>query len=345
MQRPWTDHELATHWSLSAHELALLPQRDASSRLGVAASLKFVPLEGRFPTSGREIPAVALQYLATQRAVAPEVITDYDWQGRTGKRYRGQLRVAVGVRPITVGGFRALATWLREEMVPWDHEPRPRQAAILARCRTQHVEPPTDGRVARLIHATVRAHEAALFATTAAQRSPSTRQALDALLDSSPAGAEDGDSDGPGWRSTVFSTLKGDPGRVSLKSVLQELEKLRQIEALQLPADLFATLPPKILRTSRLRVAAEPPREVRQPPESTRYMFLAAFCCQRQQEIIDGLVDLLIQIVHRITVRAEKKVVTELLGDLQKVRGNTTLLYRLAEAAVEPPEGTVREVL
>jgi hypothetical protein len=74
-------------------------------------------------------------------------------------------------------------------------------------------------------------------------------------------------------------------------------------------------------------------------------MLLAAFCCQRRQEIIDGLVDLLIQIVHRITIRAEKKVVTELLGDLQKVRGKTTLLYRMAEAAVEHPEGTVWEVL
>jgi hypothetical protein len=138
MQRHWTDHELATHWSLSAHELALLPQRDASSRLGMAASLKFFQLESRFPTSGKEIPAVALQYLAMHLAVDPAAITDYDWQGRTGKRYRSQLRAALGVRPITVGDFRALATWLREEMVPWDHEPRHLQAAILARCRTQH---------------------------------------------------------------------------------------------------------------------------------------------------------------------------------------------------------------
>jgi dihydropteroate synthase len=62
---------------------------------------------------------------------------------------------------------------------------------------------------------------------------------------------------------------------------------------------------------------------------------LAAFCWQRRQEIIDGLVDLLIQIVHRISVRAEKKVVDELLGDLQKVRGKTTLLFKMAEAALE----------
>jgi TnpA family transposase len=56
-------------------------------------------------------------------------------------------------------------------------------------------------------------------------------------------------------------------------------------------------------------------------------------------------VDLLIQIVHRISVRAEKKVVDELLGDLQKVHGKTTLLFKIAEAALEHPDGVVRQVL
>jgi hypothetical protein len=44
-------------------------------------------------------------------------------------------------------------------------------------------------------------------------------------------------------------------------------------------------------------------------------------------------------------VRAEKKVVNELLGDLQKVRGKTTLLFKMAEAALGHPNGVVREVL
>ena len=137
----------------------------------------------------------------------------------------------------------------------------------------------------------------------------------------------------------------GYASRVSLKSVLRELEKLSQIETLELPDNLFVEIQPKILRQYRLRAAAEPPREVRRHPEPIRYTFLAAFCWQRRQEIIDGLVDLLIQIVHRISVRAEKKVVDELLGDLQKVHGKTTLLFKMAEAALEQPNGVVKEVL
>jgi len=44
-------------------------------------------------------------------------------------------------------------------------------------------------------------------------------------------------------------------------------------------------------------------------------------------------------------VRAEKKVVKELLKDVHHVHGKTTLLYKLAEAAVTQPDGTVRAVV
>lgn len=127
--------------------------------------------------------------------------------------------------------------------------------------------------------------------------------------------------------------------------MLKELAKLRRIEEVSLPDDLFAGVSPKALQTYRQRAAAKPPRELRRHPEPTRYTLLAVFCWQRRQEIIDGLVELLIEIIHRITTRAERKVVKELVQDLRKVQGKTTLLYRLAEAAIDNPEGIVREVL
>ena len=345
MQRHWNDHELALHWSLATDELAVLPPGEASSRLGVAASLKFFQLEGRFPSSVKDLPPVALDYVAKQLDIDPVLVTAYDWQGRTGTRYRGRLRTFLGVRPATVADVKALATWLRQDIVPWDHEPRHLQAAVLGWCRDSHIEPPTDGRIDRVVRSVVRAHEADLFTTITTILTPRTRAAMDALSEASLPAEEEDPPDLPTGRQTPLSVLKGDPGRVGLKSVLLELEKLRQLEALQLPAAVGTALSPNLLRMYRLRVAAEPPREVRQHPDPIRYTLLAAFCWQRRHEIIDGLVDLLIQIVHRITVRAEKKVVQELLGDLQKVRGKTTLLFKMAEAAVECPEGTVREVL
>lgn len=76
----------------------------------------------------------------------------------------------------------------------------------------------------------------------------------------------------------------------------------------------------------------------RHPPE-IRYALVAAYCWQRQHEIIDALIDLLIQVIHKIGTRAENKVEQELLNDLRRVRGKTNVLFKLAEAAVDEPEG------
>ena len=55
--------------------------------------------------------------------------------------------------------------------------------------------------------------------------------------------------------------------------------------------------------------------------------------------------DLLVLVIHRISVRAERKVVKELLQDLERVDGKTTLLYKLAEATLAHPHGIVKDVV
>lgn len=127
--------------------------------------------------------------------------------------------------------------------------------------------------------------------------------------------------------------------------MLTELEKLQRSGLLGLPDFLFASVPVAVLQMDRLRAAAEPPRELRRHPPAVRYTLLAAFCRQRRQEIIDGLVNLLIHVIHRIGVRSERKVVKSLMEDIRRVHGKTTMLFKLAEAAIENPDGTVKKVI
>ncbi len=60
---------------------------------------------------------------------------------------------------------------------------------------------------------------------------------------------------------------------------------------------------------------------------------------------MDGLVELLIQVTHRITVKAERRVVDELVEEAREVRGKAGILFRVVEAASGSPEGVVREVI
>ena len=76
-----------------------------------------------------------------------------------------------------------------------------------------------------------------------------------------------------------------------------------------------------------------------------RLTLLAALCSVRTAEITDGLVELLVDLVHKIGASAENKVANELIGRSQARRGKQGILFRLAAAAVEHPDDRVRDAL
>jgi hypothetical protein len=71
-----------------------------------------------------------------------------------------------------------------------------------------------------------------------------------------------------------------------------------------------------------------------------RRTLLATLCWVPAAEITDGLVDLLIQLVHRINARGEKRVEGEMIADLRRVAGKESILFKLAEAALDHPDET-----
>jgi TnpA family transposase len=136
-----------------------------------------------------------------------------------------------------------------------------------------------------------------------------------------------------------------DPGQVGLDNVLAEIGKLQQLRQLDLPPDLFRHVAPRLLQRYRQRAAVENAYEIRRHPASLRFSLVAAYCWLRVHEITDGLVELLIQIIHRIGATAERRVERELIGTLKRVAGKNTLLCQLAETALAHPDGVIREVL
>lgn len=62
-------------------------------------------------------------------------------------------------------------------------------------------------------------------------------------------------------------------------------------------------------------------------PRPVRLTRLAVLCWSRAAEIADPLVDLLIEVVHKIRTRAESGVDGQLAWDLQRVRGKPVLLF------------------
>ena len=340
------DRDGASPWVLTPADRVLVMKKNRANRFMFAVLLLFHRAHGRFPTDTKDIDADIEEMVSSQLGEDGPVDDWFSTDGRTWKRHRAEIRCLLGFREATVADADALETWLRDQVVTAGSDPAPLVALLEARCRDILIEPPLADRINRIVRAAINAHDERFYTGIRARLAPETRNRLDALLH--PADAEESataDHLPTATAPAVLLRLRESPGRPSLAGIQDELAKLEVIRAVALPHDLFDRVRPHDLERYRRRVAVEAPYELRRHPEPARLTWLAAFVHLRGRTLTDDLVDLLVETVHRIGARAERRVERDMLTDLRRISGKQTLLFELAGASLERPDGTVREVV
>ncbi len=327
--------ELIERWTLASNELLLLMNKSGPGRLGFAALLKFFQAEGRFPSDRSDLPEQAVEYLAQQTKVPASALGAYDWNGRTIKYHRSDIRALFGYQEVTVESTEAVMGWLGEHVLPQERHPERILEAAMQRFRLLKLEPPTPERLTRMIRSALRAFEENFGQGLFAQLSPETRRRLDGLLElPSPEAA-----------GVPLHALRADPGSASVKTLEEELDKLALLKSLELPPGLFDKLSLRIVEGLRRRALVEEVHELRRHPAPWRMTVVAAFCHVRTGELTDTLSDLLVDMVHRVAHRAEVRVEREVIADFKRVAGKDGLLFQIAEASLEHPDKAVKEVV
>jgi TnpA family transposase len=342
MKRQWSPEELVEQFTLLPDEMHLLEAKVGVNQLGFAVWLKFFGQTARFPRTRQDVPQAVTSYIAGQLNLSPRLLQEYSHQGRTLVRHRLEIREFFGFRESNLQDAQAIKDWLCQQVLKYDRQESHLEATVYQRYRELKLEPPSPKQIKRLIGSAIRTTEA-IFCETLLQKLPSeTRGKMDALLETEAILLDDNSAH---FKQSVFSFLKSDPGRVGLESLFKEIDKLKHIRQLKLPAHLFETTPPKVIQSYRRRASAEAPRDLRRHPKPIRYTLVTAFCWQRSQEISDSLVELLVQIVHRIYINAERRVNKQFLEDFKRVDNKSHLLYQIATATLEHPDETVKEVV
>ncbi|MBK1724936.1 Tn3 family transposase [Thiocystis violacea] len=334
------------HWHLTPDEQRLVEAKRRASQLGFAVLLVFFRERGRFPRDTAEVDAQAIRALSEQLDLPLPADEDAFLTDRTAERLRAEIRSRFGFREATVADADDLTSWLCDQVIgAIGSEIVPLIERLEVRCRELALEPPTIERMERIARSAVRAYDDRFHARTLDRLSSATRKRLDALL--SPEETDEAATDDEAGRQPPALLLKllGNPGRPSLASLQDELAKLDLLRGIALPLDLFDDAVPRDLERCRRRVSVEAPFELRRHPEASRLTWLAAFVHLRVRTLTDDLVDLLIETIHTIGARAERKVERELLEDLKRVTGKQNLLFALAEATLAEPDGVVRDVV
>ncbi|WP_072691401.1 Tn3 family transposase [Rhodococcus marinonascens] len=335
MVQEWSTEDLIGSWTLVGEDWRLVGNKSGATRLGFSLLLKFFELEARFPIGPEELPAAAVAYMAEQVKIDPALLDFYRWTGRTIEYHRAQVRDAFGFRESSRSDEDNLSSWLATEVCPVELRDGQLRQALLVRCRAERVEPP--GRIDRIIGSARTAFEKRFCERTVSRLSEVSIAGLNNVVAVGAAPLSGG--------RNLLAELKSDPGKVSLETLLREVDKLSAVRAVELPAHLFADASEKLVDAWRARVARSFPSDLRDMPEPIMLTLLAALCWVRSSEITDALVDLLIELVHKVNTRADRRVEKELTEDLRRVRGKENILFRLAEAAVDHPDDIVRDAL
>ena len=329
--------DLIKDWTVRADDVEFVSGSHERRRLGLLLLLKFFEIHARFPADLEEVPGGVVDFVARQAALDLESLESYEWEGRTIKRDRAQVRTFLGFRECTVAEADSLVEWLVDNVAASQRSFDRVRAVLVGRCRSERIELPASGRLDRMVRSALSQAEDAAIATVANLVPGDVAERLYALVD-------DDIEDSSGELSTL-GWLKSTPGNVSLETMLVEIDKLRRVREIGLPAGVLDSVPPALLVEWRRTVGVESPSHLRRRSAESRLALLATLLQARERELTDTLVDLFIATVHRINARADRKVTKELVEAFKRVTGKENLLFAIATAAVDAPDEPVRDVI
>jgi hypothetical protein len=139
----WSTEELIENWTLIPQELELVKKKIGAGQIGFAVLLKYFQLMARFPDEQSEIPQTVIEYIASQLETNPLLYSQYNWQGRTIKNHRAEIRELFGFRTATLSDSEEIFQWLIVYILPSELRFEVLQAEIYQRFRAAKIEPPT----------------------------------------------------------------------------------------------------------------------------------------------------------------------------------------------------------
>ncbi len=340
MKRVWETDELIDLFTLIKSDLEFIYKKsNDTNRLGFACLYKFFKLEARFPINQLEIPHQVILFIAKQLNITIDIFKQYDWNSRTIKRHRAEIREFFDFKEMTLQDTENLIEWLYKNNNCYKKEIV--TTIALKRLRELKLEPPTSDRMDRISSSATIKYERRLFLSIKERLADETLYLIDHLIHEF-AQYENYDNTDD---IITFNKLRSDPGRIGLESILDEVKKLQVIRNLKIPENIFDDIPQKILKEYKQRISSELLGEIKRHPDEIRYSLLAIFFWERGREITDNLADLLISIIHKIDSKAVKKVEREIIKEIKKVHGKYNILKGIAELSIENPEGIIKDVI
>lgn len=325
-----TEQSFASVWGLSYSDFEFLHRFGAKSQVMIGCQLLYLRRYGKFPADRSELDPDVVDYVADQTGVADD--PDFSFFSDTARRQRGFILDYLGLRRASQRDRAELQVWMAENLGGCALNLADWVARGYGQALRLGVFVPSDKIMERLARAARREFREGFLTKVASRLSTETIDRLERVLSEPLA-------------TTGFQRLKDDVGAATLESVLLAAQKATFVEELHLPMELLASVDRGWITQLSRQVEGETAFEMRRHKPERRLGLLAVYLMHRKSQLIDGLVDLLLEVVHRIGTRSRRKVIGRIAADIEKVHGKERLLVDIATAAVEYPEGRIEDVI
>jgi hypothetical protein len=330
----YTHEELVEYFLLSPAERTLVETcRGDVNRHGVAVLLKSVQYLGYFPDDLCQVPPTVRTFIAHQLQLLWDHTTDYP-RHHSSQAVHVSIRQHTGLRFPMAQDKQALETWLRRQAAPEAPTEEELHESAYTRLRTLSIELPAEQELGRIVRAALRGFFHDLYERVTTQLPATVQSTLDQLLEVAPEQSQ-----------SAFEKLKAGPSAPGVKNLQQEIAKLQMLRDVGVPASALGKIPFKVLQTLKRRAYNENASKMREHPDPVRYTLMACFVHVRTMEVTDDAVRMMLEVIRRIDTQTEKQLHKELLQDIKKVSGKVQLLFRIAEAVVDEPHGSIPEVI
>ena len=326
--------DLIDHFTLTQNERYFLPQwRKGKNILGFTVLLKTFLFLGFPPRREEDVPDTIVSWLSQQLNVDHLEYERSRWKSSLWDIHLASIRSFTGFRPCNEGDNQGIVQWLVDEARSYPGRSMMFSAAI-QRCRQLRIELPVEKKLHRLANSAWQQYLSITCRNISERFAPEIREKMDQCLN---PGANDKDR---------YEWLKAHPRKFGVKSLLGEINRLQFVNEFEVKAALhLKDIPDEVLKLLRERADPELAYHMRRHPPNFRYALLAALLHFRQMELTDNIIDIFLQLIHRIKKKADKKMERDLVSSIQTVYKKGELLYKMAKASTQNPHGTVESVV
>ena len=323
--------DLVKEWSLSFADIDFVNAKAAAARLGFSAQLKFFAARGVFAETSADLAEEAVSYLAEQLGGGAD-LSRYDFSGRSGRRHCAEILQYLGFRRMKRADREALTAWISTELCPGGMSAAAMMEQVFLWRRDRKIFGPSRKEMERLVRSERQQFLDAYLCRVADRLFPETVELMEASL---------AEPESP----TGFHVIKNDPGQATLENILAVTELLALIQKLKLPRDILPAAGKIWIEQIVRRVDGEKASEMRRHSAARQLGLYAVYLMSREAQIVDAMIDLLMETIHKIGARSKRKVVAGIARDIEKVYGKERLLVDIAGAAIDDPSGRICDVI